>query len=488
MADDWVLTLLLPGVLLTIDIVIRCIAVAVVPVNRRPSSAMAWLLAVFFIPYLGALLFLFIGDPKLPSGRRTKQREINRLILDATRGMDLVAEDHPWPPWLPGVVQLNRNLGAMPLVGGNRAEVVDDYETAIRAMADEVRRARHYVHAEFYILARDATTEPFFEALADAVRRGVVVRVLFDHIGSLRMPGYRRTIRHLTEIGVIWHPMLPVQLHRGRYQRPDLRNHRKLLVVDAEVAWVGSQNMVDRSYNHRGNRRRGLQWQDLMVRMEGPVVSGVDALFLTDWYSETDELLEQEIEPVTLPAGVATLECQVVPSGPGFEGENNLRLFNTLLYSAQERISIVSPYFVPDESMLFAITTAAQRGLSVELFVSEIGDQLLVHYAQRSYYETLLRAGVRIFRYPAPYVLHDKHMIIDDVVSVVGSSNMDIRSFILDLEVSVMVCGKDFAADLRRISGGYRERSTELFLKEWMQRSHRHRLLENLARLTSALQ
>ncbi|GAB7191855.1 cardiolipin synthase [Kineococcus sp. NUM-3379] len=488
MTENWVLTLLLPGLVIAVDVVIRTVAVAVVPVNRRPSSAMAWLLAIFFLPYLGALLFLFIGDPKLPRGRRRKQREINRLILDATRGMDLVADDHPWPPWLPSIVQLNRNLGSMPLVGGNRAEIVDDYDAAIRAMADEVRSARRYVHAEFYILARDTTTEPFFEALADAVRRGVVVRVLFDHIGSLRMPGYRRTIRHLDEIGVQWRPMLPVQLHRGRYQRPDLRNHRKLLVVDAEVAWVGSQNMVDRSYNHRGNRRRGLQWQDLMVRMEGPVVSGVDALFLTDWYSETDELLEQEIEPVTLPAGPASLQCQVVPSGPGFEGENNLRLFNALLYSAQRRISIVSPYFVPDESMLFAITTAAQRGVEVEMYVSEIGDQVLVHHAQRSYYEGLLRAGVRIFRYPAPYVLHDKHLVIDDEVAVVGSSNMDIRSFILDLEVSVMVCGRAFVEDLRRISDGYRARSTELFLKEWLQRPRRHQLLENVARLTSALQ
>ena len=488
MIEHWVLTLLLPGLVLAVDIVIRCVAVAVVPVNRRPSSAMAWLLAIFFVPYLGALLFLLIGNPKLPRGRRRKQAEVNRLILDSTRGMDLVADDNPWPPWLPSVVQLNRNLGAMPLVGGNRADIVDDYRGAIDAMAEAVRGARRYVHAEFYILARDKTTEPFFDALADAVRRGVVVRVLFDHIGSLRMPGYRRTIRFLTEAGVHWQPMLPVQPLRGRYQRPDLRNHRKLLVVDAEVAWVGSQNMVDRSYNHRRNRRRGLQWQDLMVRLEGPVVSGVDALFLTDWYSETDELLEQEIEPVTVPTPPGELECQVVPSGPGFEGENNLRLFNALLYSAQRRISIVSPYFVPDDSTLFAITTAAQRGVQVELFVSEIGDQLLVHYAQRSYYEELLRAGVRILRYPAPYVLHDKHLIVDDDVSVVGSSNMDIRSFLLDLEVSVMCCGREFAQDLRRIGDEYRARSTELFLKEWLQRPRRQVLLENLARLTSALQ
>jgi len=225
-----------------------------------------------------------------------------------------------------------------------------------------------------------------------------------------------------------------------------------------------------------------------MVRFEGPIVAGINALFVTDWYSETDELLLREADPVTVAEGVPTVDCQVVPSGPGFDGENNLRLFNTLLYNAQERIILTSPYFVPDESMLYAVTTAAQRGIEVQLFVSEIGDQAVVYHAQRSYYEALLRAGVRIFLYRSPTVLHAKHVTIDDEVAVIGSSNMDMRSFSLNLEISVMIHGKSFVDDLRKIEQEYRDTSRELFLEEWMTRNRASAVLDNVARLTAAVQ
>jgi len=355
-------------------------------------------------------------------------------------------------------------------------------------MTDAVSKALSYVHAEFYIIAFDRTTVPFFDALGDAVKRGVTVRVLLDHVASWRSPHYFRTIRKLRRLGVKWQLMLPIQPWRGRFQRPDLRNHRKLLVIDGTVAYTGSQNMIDRSYNKRSNRRRGLQWKDLMVRFEGPIVSGIDALFITDWYSETNELLERE---VILPGPVSEpdlLDCQVVPSGPGFDGENNLRLFNSLLYSAQEKIIITSPYFVPDESMLYAITTAAQSGLDVQLFVSEIGDQPVVYHAQRSYYEALLRAGVRIWLYKSPTVLHAKHFTIDDQVAVIGSSNMDMRSFSLNLEISVMIHGKSFVDQLREVEASYRAVSRELTLDDWQKQPLRSKVLDNVARLTATVQ
>ncbi len=473
---------------IAIDLAIRVIAIIVVPVNRKPQTATAWLLAIFLIPYLGILLFLLIGSTKLPKARRDKQQEINRFIVETTEGIDRVSRDKPWPPWLEPIVELNRTLGAMPLVGGNTGTLYPGYAESLAAMTADVGAANRYVHVEFYILAFDRTTAPFFTAMEEAVKRGVTVRVLLDHVASRRSPGYRRTIKKLRRIGVKWQLMLPVQPLRGKYQRPDLRNHRKLVVVDGRVAFTGSQNMVDRSYNKRSNKRRGLQWKDLVVRFEGPIVAGIDALFITDWYSETDELLVRETEPVDRATTGATLDCQVVPSGPGFEGENNLRLFNSLLYSAQEKIMICSPYFVPDESMLYAITTAAQSGLDVQLFVSEIGDQPVVYHAQRSYYEALLRAGVRIWLYRSPTVLHAKHFTIDDQVAVIGSSNMDMRSFTLNLEISVMVRGESFVSTLRDVEADYRENSTELTLEAWLERPFASKVLDNLARLTATVQ
>ena len=485
--DPGLIALIITTVLLVADFAIRVLAVLFVPRNRRPQTAMAWLLAIFFIPYIGVLLFLLFGRAQLPKKRRVKQVEINEYILETTEGMDRVRLDPPLQSWLKPIVELNRTLGAMPLVGGNSARMWADNLQSIDAMTDEINRARHTVHCEFYILSLDDVTRPFFEALAAAHARGVTVRVLMDHLGNFQYPGYARTKKFLDRAGIEWHLMLPVQPFKGKFQRPDLRNHRKLLVVDREVAFTGSLNVIEPPYQRTKNHKRGLQWKDYWVRFEGPVVAGIDAIFVTDWYSETDELLTREVASGRA-TGEGELDCQVVPSGPGFAGENNLRLFNSLVYGATKRIILVSPYFVPDDSMLYAITTAAESGLHVELFVSEIGDQVLVYHAQRSYYEALLRAGVRIYLFPEPTILHAKHMTFDDTVAIIGSSNMDMRSFTLDLEISVMVRGEEFLTELRAVEDAYREVSRELTLEEWEKRSFWAQTGDNLARLTAGLQ
>jgi cardiolipin synthase len=216
------------------------------------------------------------------------------------------------------------------------------------------------------------------------------------------------------------------------------------------------------------------------------MVSALNLLFATDWYSETGVKLAEEIGTASPPVG--EIEAQVIPSGPGFATENNLRAFTTLLYSAQSRLSITSPYFVPDESLLYAITTAAQRGVDVELFVSEAGDQFMVYHAQRSYYEALLRAGVRIYMYPAPAILHSKFFSVDDDVAVIGSSNMDMRSFGLNYEVSLMLLGPEVVAEMRKVEDSNRAIAKELTLEDWLARSRGSAYLDNVMRLTAALQ
>lgn len=478
------------GIILLIDLVIRAVAVVYIPRNRRPQTALAWLLAIFFLPVIGTILFLLLGSRYLPKGRRDKQSEVNRFILALTAGIDESRTERERPEWLEPIATLNRTLGSMPLVEGNSAELLPDYEESLQTMTDAINAATRFVHSEFYIMILDDTTAPYFDALEAAAARGVTVRVLLDHIATLRYPRYRKTVKRLDAMpGVEWHLMLPFQPFRGKFLRPDLRNHRKLLVIDGDVAFTGSQNIIDSSYLKRSNRRRGLHWKDLMVRFRGPVVAGINALFLSDWYAESNEqLLLEEVRPVTEVSVAHPVDAQVVPSGPAFEGENNLRLFNSLLYAAQERIIICSPYFVPDESMLYAITTAAQKGLDVQLFVSEVGDQPVVYHAQRSYYEQLLKAGVRIWLYRSPTVLHPKHFTIDDSVAIIGSSNMDMRSFSLNLEISVMVHGTSFVAQLRELEADYRAHSREIDLDEWLNRPLRSQVLDNVARLTATVQ
>lgn len=471
-----------------LDIVIRIAAIIIVPRNRRPTAAMAWLLAIYFIPIIGVFLFLLIGNPRLPRKRRRKQERINDYIHDTSASLDFGTLRPHAPAWFTSLVTLNRNLGAMPLAGDNSANLIPDYQESLDAMAAAIRKAEHFVHVEFYILQSDAATDNFFGALEEVAARGVVVRVLLDHWANRGKPFYKRTLKRLTAMGAQWHLMLPVQPLRGKYQRPDLRNHRKLLVVDGRVAFTGSQNVTDSTYNLRKNIRRGLHWVDLMVRIEGPVVASVNAVFLSDWYSETDEVLTDQIDLFDVTSGPGDLDCQIVPSGPGFEFQNNLKLFAGLLYAAQRQIIVVSPYFVPDEAMLLAITTACQRGIHVELFVSEEGDQAIVYHAQRSYYEALLRAGVKIWMYKKPFILHTKSLTIDDEVAIVGSSNMDMRSFGLNMEISLFVRGEEFVRQMRGVEDMYRSLSRELTLEEWEKQPLRSTVLDNLARLTSALQ
>ena len=474
--------LIISLVIFVADTTAKVLAVIYVPRNRRPQTALAWLLAIFLIPTVGILLYLLAGNWLLPKKRRAKQATINALIKRTTDSLDLRIDDLDLPDWLKPITVLNSRLGALPIVGGNAAVVYKTDAEGLSAMVAAIDAATVAVHAEFYIMSLDSTSAPFFDALARAKQRGVTVRVLFDHLGSRRYRGYKAMRKHLDAAGVRWHFMLPFFPLVGQIQRPDLRNHRKLLVIDGAIAFTGSRNIIDPSYQ----KKHDLRWHDFMVRFEGPVVAEIEAVFISDWYSETDELLDDfTVTEIELAGDLA---CQVVPSGPGFEGENNLRLFNSLVYSARERIVLTSPYFVPDDSMLYAITTAAQSGIEVELFVSEVGDQFFVYHAQRSYYEQLLKAGVRIWLYEKPVVLHAKHFTIDDELSVFGSSNMDMRSFTLDLEITVMVRGESFHRELTATQEEYRAHSRELTLDEWNQRGFFVRAVDNIARLTAVVQ
>jgi len=473
--------------LVVLDWTVRLVAMGWIPHNRRPSVALAWLLAIFLLPFVGLLLFLAIGSSKLPRKRMTMQAKMNDVIRERTPPSYILGNTHhELPEWIHSTAELNYNLGALPMVGGNSFEILTDNHDSMRLMAEAVDRAVDYVHFEFYIVAADSASRPLLDALVRAHRRGVRVRVLIDHLGSVGYPGYSELVKALDREGLSWRRMLPLRPWKGEWQRPDLRNHRKLLVVDGEVGYTGSQNIIHRSYNKRKNLRRGFEWKDLMIECRGPVVAELNALFTSDWYSETGDLLLDEATR-DLPDVQGPVFAQVLPSGPGFETENNLRLFNHLIYNANGRIVISSPYFVPDESLMHALTTEAQSGVDVQLFVGETSDQFLPYHAQNSYYQELVAAGVKIYRYKAPTVLHAKFVLVDDHVSVIGSSNMDERSFALDLEVSVYIVDREFRRRMDAVVAEFHEASTLLDIDEWNRRPLWQKYLDNVARLTSAL-
>lgn len=474
------------------DAAIKVIALFVVPRGRKPTAGMAWLLLIFLVPFVGLLLFLAIGNTKLSRERMQRQDQTTALIRSRERAELPVDARARWPEWFDGLVRQNETLGGIPIVAGNTVTLHGDYNASIATMAADIDRAQSFVHVEFFIAARDDTTACFFDAMAAAVARGVTVRLLLDYVASKRIRGHKEMLEELDRVGVSWAYLLPVRPLKGQYQRIDLRNHRKLVVIDGVIAYTGSQNLVDRGYDSPSNEKRGLQWQDLMARVEGPAVTSIHDVFRSDWLAETGEDLWQsagvEVDAVPAVLSERAVDCQIVPSGPSFATENNLRMFLALLNSARDRLVITSPYFVPDEAVMYAITSACLRGVAVELFVSEIGDQGPVYHAQRSYYGALLDVGVRIFQYPAPYILHAKHLSVDEDVAYIGSSNMDIRSFALNFEISMLVRGEAFVADMRAVEDGYRAISRELTREEWDAQPRRARFLDGIARLTSALE
>lgn len=250
-------------VLIVLDFSVKAVALGLVPERRQPSSGMAWLLLIFFLPGVGILLFLLLGSSYVPRRRRRIQAQAGLIVMQNNIYPELPARA-TGPTWLGATTTLNAKLGWLDPVAGNRIQLYPDYEASIAVMAEAVEQAETFVHVEFYIVAWDEVTDPLFTALAAAARRGVAVRLLFDHLASLRVRGYSEMLDRLRDTGIAWHPMLPLQPFRGRWRRPDLRNHRKLLVVDGRVAFSGSQNLIHPSYHNPRHERAGRRWKDLM--------------------------------------------------------------------------------------------------------------------------------------------------------------------------------------------------------------------------------
>jgi len=476
-----------------ISYLIGILALFIIPANRKPGEATAWLLLIFLAPILGAILFLLLGSPKLSQWRRDQQRAMNERIKEFAEEAEQIPALAPIvdPPLLARYephVNLITQLTGMPVMAGNTVELLPDYVGAVHQIVRHIDAARRFVHLEYFMFADDKIGAPVIDALVRARERGVICRVLIDHLSNLLLQG--PVLKRLGAAGIPVHQTLPARPFDSQWNRIDLRNHRKIVVVDGLVAFTGSQNLIEDTYHKRSNIRKGIHYIELVARVTGPVVREFNAAFITDWYSETEQLLDERTAPemrVRIPVTGDVL-CQVLPSGPGFEHTNNLMLFVALLHAARRRITIVNPYVVPEETILLALTSAAQRGVEVTLIVSEIGDQFLVEHAQGSYYEELLKAGVKIYRYRAPVILHSKSISIDDDIAVISSSNMDIRSFQLNLEITLVCYGAQVVADLQKLEEEYLRCSNPLRLEEWQARPLHTRLFDNLARLTSALQ
>jgi cardiolipin synthase len=473
---------------LVIEWVIRLIMLFVVPSRRKPSSANAWLLLIMVVPTVGIVLYYMFGDPKLPKTRRKLRREVDRMSYNEiqllrTKRPELFEKIED--PSFRSTARLATVLGGMPPMNGNTVQIDAGYEAFLLRLTKDIHSAKEYIHIEFFIATLDSTTEPVFNAIVEARRRGVVVRFLYDRVVSRRYPGQKKMRQLLTFAGVEVHAMLPLNLLPGKnFMRPDLRNHRKIVVIDGKIAYSGSQNLIDKTYH----RRDDIIYEEVVMRLQGPIVWQFNNIFRADWYAETRDPLTELVEDEDLPSALGKVTAQVLPSGPAHDHDNNLKFYTSMIHAAKKRVGIVVPYFIPDESFLDALTGAAQRGVAVTMINSEAIDKVLAGQSQRSYYEQLLEAGVKVYLYKSPVFLHAKQLLIDDEVAILGSSNLDIRSFELDLEITTILYNQNVVAKLDAIEKDYLKRSKRVTMQNWQSRPFRLKMLERLARLTAAFQ
>lgn len=451
---------------------IRLSMLVILPLRRSPQAAASWLLLIVFLPIPGLLLYLVIGRPVFPKWRADRFARLAPFFADtAARLRDRAPIGHAEPQ---DIVDLATRLGGFPAVAGNALEFLDDYDGMIDRLVADIDAASNHVRLLIYIFADDRTGRKVISALARAVGRGVACHVLLDPIGS--RPWRRRALAALHKAGVDARETLPVALWRPK-SREDMRNHRKLFIIDGGIGYAGSQNLIDRDF------RPGISNQEMEVRVTGPLVAAMTAIFLADWFMETEVMLEASI---VLPPDSGEMISQLLPSGaayrlPGFE-----TVLVWQIHSARKRVVLTTPYFIPDDALFSAMRTAVARGVEVILIVSAVADQKLVRLAQCSYYDSLLRAGVRIHLF-SHYLLHAKNVSIDGSLGIVGSSNADIRSFQLNEEVSLLLLDRPTIATLEAIQSDALEHSTAIDLQTWRRRSKLQQVGEGLARLVSPL-
>ena len=454
---------------------IRFAMLAVVPRARSPDAARGWLLFIAFLPVPGLILYRLIGRPKFPQWRNERFEQTQAMREDVATTLEARGSGNTA---FASIANLAASYGDFPPCPDNGFGLSDDYDATIAAMVRDIDRAKVNVRLLTYIFADDHTGRSVAEALGRAVRRGVEVRVLIDSLGSRQWA--RRSLKMLDDQGVKAHLVLPVRLALFRRTRSDLRNHRKLCLIDGQVGYVGSQNIVDRDF------RETIVNTELVARVEGPVVAALDAIFRTDWHLETGDGLAPASAPADDPAASGTSNLQALPSGPDYGVQGLERLLVEMIHRAQHRVCLVSPYFIPDEPMLTAIKIAVDRGVEVDLVFSRIADQVMVGYAQRSYYRELLECGVRIHLY-RDGLLHAKNFTIDDALGVIGSGNADLRSFTLNAEISLIVHDRPSAAALASAQRHFIAQSDTLTLEEWTMRPAPGRVVESLTRLFSPL-
>lgn len=462
--------------------VIRLILVPVIALRQRnPMTCLAWMAIILVLPWVGLLAYLLMGERSL-GFLRVRKRLKRHKAFDVIHRLQTVLPEFDNPRVRRDyevLVQLAESHGGLPLLGGNQVDLLADVEDVVRRLVTDIDEAKHHVHLIFYIFRDDAMGRMVGDALIRAARRGVRCRLLADMVGSRGF--FSGLGARLQEQGVEVVAGLSANPLRMRLARLDIRNHRKLAVIDGSVAYAGSQNIVEPVFGHR----KAGAWHDVMVRILGPSSRQLQMVFVEDWYQETGQALEGDsLFPSAQEEG--DVAVQIVPTGPDRPTEGFQDLLIQAIQSAQRKVVITSPYFIPNEGLLTALRLAVNRGVAVDLMLPQKSDHPLVDLASFYYCGVLLESGANVFFFEDG-MLHAKLLRVDDTMALIGSANFDIRSFYLNLELVLFLFDQEFLYMVRQLQSQYRRHARKVDPAAWAQRPFPRRLAEAIAKVFSPL-
>ncbi len=447
--------------------------------TRTSQGTIAWLIVLNIFPYLSVPAYWVLGRSRFHGyvkARRTSERVTAKLM---NLFHDTLAPYHlPVGDVVPAA-RAEEQLAEMPFLKGNHVRLLIDGEATFDSIVAGIDAAAKYVLFEFFIVHDDDIGRRVKTSLIKKAAQGVQVYFLYDEIGCYELPG-----AYIDELRAAGIQVFAFNTRKGKGNRFQInfRNHRKVVVVDGHVAWVGGHNVGD---EYLGKSQKFGHWRDTHVRIQGPAALEAQLVFLEDWHWAAETLPELNWLPMSPSNGGQ--QVLIVPSGPADELETATLMFLHAINSATRRIWIASPYFVPDDAIVNALQLAGLRGVDVRILIPDKPDHLLVFLAAYSYFDDAGRTGVRFFRYTDGF-LHEKVMLIDDRVATVGTANFDNRSFRLNFEITAIVVDPQFAASVEAMLINDFKHSREMATDELEKKFIGFKLAVRLARLTAPIQ
>lgn len=457
-------------------VIVTCVIV-VATENKNPIRAVSWIIALLFLPVVGMVFYLFFG--RSLKGQALVSSKVRRRLLSKTRSSQRDFEYTGLDASSIQKVKLAHTLCHAHLHLHNSAEIFTSGCAKFERFEKDIEAARKFVYIQYYIYNDDRLGNRILELLARKAREGVEVKVLYDHVGSFSTPN--RFFRRMRELGIDAHPFFRVTF-RKLANRINWRNHRKIVVIDGEIGYIGGMNIADRYVEVAPG---GRIWRDTHLRVTGPVIESLLYSFTVDWNflrpdSELQKMLPTRYEHT------GDIPMQLVTSGPVDKWNNLVICFQNAIASAKKRVYVQTPYFLPTDALLKALQGASLSGVDVRIMIPEHTDSVMLGYGSRSYVDDCLKAGIKIYLY-LPGMLHAKTMIVDDNFVSTGSVNFDFRSFENNFEGNLMIYSESFNRRMRDIFFDDISHSRKITKSEWKERPFHKKLMEVLVRLFSPI-